>query len=657
MKLSKISLAVAAVAAIAGGAAYAGQIGSSSVTLATEVIKTNAQQVRAPSTVYSFAGDIDARTNAQTLQLQYTLSEGRWATGAVGTAFFTGAGASINAANLLVASYLDGGNAANTVANAAANSFLPAGSLINGFLTADFKTLVINITIPATAGNTGLIKSPSFTINGGAFPAANAGIQGLADVAGVAACVAPDKAITIGFKHFATHNGQTNTDVISGANLAAEHLRVGSTNSAEYVRFVQNHNFTFNAASVVSRTDAATLNQSLVLTVPTAAPTTPNWPANVADGAGNAGYAQPVLADLGAGFVINRTHYLGQLTLNQRAQGRDLNLAAIYGAGGTPADTLVAGDFSLVANASNAIGTGDIGVVEVSATTPVTAKFTFPAALPTGSVVQLFSSNGGPAIATSAATVAGQTVVDVNVTTAANAAIVANGPDATSQKGAFAYVKFPANLEIPQLSAVTVATTLVKAPANAAAPDLSEQSVSCTGSHTGIGGGIKIDLRNYASFASFGATGPASSVRLINNSESKTADIFAQMIYADGTYGPYGLVGSLKPREVLNISNKDLEAKMTTAAPAANPFGASTVYTSVSGAAVVAGPKAGVGDRVRFVSNSGTTLRVQSFIALGSTILNVSDAQGVDFENNLNNRAPTNDGQPISQDAINGLAR
>jgi hypothetical protein len=93
-------------------------------------------------------------------------------------------------------------------------------------------------------------------------------------------------------------------------------------------------------------------------------------------------------------------------------------------------------------------------------------------------------------------------------------------------------------------------------------------------------------------------------------------------------------------------------------APAANnPFGAGTTYTSTAGAAVKASSKPGIGDRLRLISTTGTTLRVQSYMVVGSSVIDTSNAQGVDFENGANDRAPTLDAQPISQDAINGLSK
>ena len=128
--------------------------------------------------------------------------------------------------------------------------------------------------------------------------------------------------------------------------------------------------------------------------------------------------------------------------------------------------------------------------------------------------------------------------------------------------------------------------------------------------------------------------------------------------------GPYGQLPSLTPRAVANYSNAQLEALLVTTPAAANPFGSSTVYTQTAGTSVIGtgagGSAAGIGDRIRFTSISGTTLRVQSFMLLPTgNLLDTTNAQGVDFENESNNRTPitAKDAQPVSQDAINGLAR
>jgi hypothetical protein len=107
------------------------------------------------------------------------------------------------------------------------------------------------------------------------------------------------------------------------------------------------------------------------------------------------------------------------------------------------------------------------------------------------------------------------------------------------------------------------------------------------------------------------------------------------------------------------MSNKEIEALLVNAPAATNPFGTGTVYTQTAGTAVVTGPKAGTGDRLRIVSTTGSTLRVQSYMVVGNMVLDTSNAQGVDFEGTANDRTPTTaiDAQPVSQDAINGLSK
>jgi hypothetical protein len=269
-----------------------------------------------------------------------------------------------------------------------------------------------------------------------------------------------------------------------------------------------------------------------------------------------------------------------------------------------------------------------------------------------GSQIALVDSTGAAVGSPSTALTADATTTTVSLTTAADIAKVAAGLVTV------VYVVDGVNV-IPDNGDFAVVATLNKDRASAVAASTAEQDNVCEGTLAGLGNsGIKIDVRNYASFAKFGATGPASSLRIINNSETRTADVYAQMIYANGTYGAWGQLPSLAPRAVMNISNKDLEALMTNAPATANPFGANAVgYATSGGSAVIGTGSAGVGDRVRIISNTGSTLRVQSYIALGNMVMDTSGGQGVDFENTAANRAPTDDAQPLSQDAINGLSK
>src|SRR5574343_7576 len=74
MKEKLISrLVMGALVGLAATGAYAGQIQSSSTSIAREVITTDAQAVTSPRVSYRFAGDVDARSQDQTFQVQFTL--------------------------------------------------------------------------------------------------------------------------------------------------------------------------------------------------------------------------------------------------------------------------------------------------------------------------------------------------------------------------------------------------------------------------------------------------------------------------------------------------------------------------------------------------------------------------------------------------------
>ena len=617
MKLTKVAFAIASVLAVAAGTANAGQIDSSSATLATEVIVNDAQIVRAPSKTYSFAGDIDARTNEQRLQLQYTLSKGTWATGA-GTEFTdVNTLTSFPIDKLLTLTATDASNA--PIANMLA---LATDPVVQAFVTADKKTLVINITIPANPVANQYLKNPKFTLNALDLGAGdNVGINGLFSVAGAVACPAPDSSVDIGFKHFTNHTGNTVVQTVPSPD--SEHLRAGSTNEARLLNFTQNLTFTVTPAALSSRTDAAFVNARLLGN---------NFP-------GIAAANQPL--GTAATAPVTR-HLMGSVKMNLRSNGLDLNYTNIYGDSDNTAG-FAAGDFE-DGNDTGSLADGKIEMKDF------TVEVSIPANWPAGTVVHLSNPVGGAAVGTAVTTTAGQTSAKFTITSATAASVLA--------KGANLWADFPGNALIPQTAGLPTVVTLSK-DTEAGTPDRREQTNTCSGTLMGIGSGIKIDVRNYASFASYGTTGPMSLVRVINNSETNSADVFAQMIYADGTYGAWGKLGDLKPREVLSLTNKELEAKLTNAAAATNPFGGAAVgYATTGGSAVVTGPKAGIGDRVRIVSNTGSTLRVQSYIVQGSNVLDTSNAQGVDFENS-GDRVPVNglDAQPISQDAINGLGK
>ncbi len=618
MKLNKVAFAVASALASAAGASHAGQIDSSSTTLAREVINTDAQIVRAPSKTYSFVGVIDARTNEQRLQLQWKLHPGsaggqlKWSRLGDVALKSDSVTTLVTADSVLRLAGKDEANDAIGFDGALVGGL--TGATVQAFLAENDTVLVFNVTIPANSAN--YIKDAVFQINAKNFLEAgksNVGLIGALSVAKQVACVAPDTASDIEFLHYTSHNG--NTTLMSGVNSDSEHQRNGHNSKGRYLNFTENLNFTFAKSGVASQIDAASLRTKF----------------------------------LGGSLV----HKLGQIQLNKIANGLDLDYTNSYG------KTLVAADFNTTAGA---VPDGTVDLAANGLTVKVVGNRAAGSSVKFYPVLTLNAEGKpatyGPAVTTQEI-VADTTAGSITYKVTAPADIAAfSAVDVGTQKtmGVEARYEVTGSSPIPDNGDFVVTATLTKE----AGAGPTEQANSCFAPLSGLGNsGIKIDVRNYASFAKFGTTGPSSTLRIINNSETRTADLYAQMIYADGTYGAWGQLPDLAPRAVMNISNKDLEALMTKAAATNNPFDANAVgYATTGGNAVVAGSAAGVGDRVRIVSNTGSTLRVQSYMVVGNMVLDTSSGQGVDFEN-AGTRVPDNakDAQPVSQDAINGLAK
>ena len=636
MKLTKVAFAIASVLAVAAGSANAGQIDSSSATLATEVIYSNAQVVRAASKSYTFAGSVDARNNEQRLQLQWKLTGAnlQWALGQIagGDVNFGADGKALvtlpAAQTLLTVSGINAANAAIGWDGAAVGGL--TGFTVQAFLQ-DSQTLVFNITIPQAATN--IINNATFQVNGkdfaGAAVPANVGVTNVLAVAGATACVAPSTSTDIEFKHFTTHNG--NRDLMTGTTPDSEHLRTNASNVGRFMNFTQNLRFTF-ANGTQSGVDAATLRKTFLRTA-----------AQTLDLA-------PAVAAIAGGATSANVHRIATgIDLTKVAAGLDLNYTTQYG-------ILAGTDFAPGAFNNATLGTTVAGVIETLAAGGLTIQVSSPvgaAGWSAGSKVVLLSSADTVIGAGFSAVPDADGVATITLTNPADIAAVTTGT------GARLYYVVSGAAEVPQNSQFAVTASLNKSTVGA----FREQNDTCKADLAGVGGGIKIDVRNYASYASNGANGASTTVRLINNSESQSADVYGQIIYADGTYGPSGKLAVLKPREAQNLPNSVIEGLLTTAPAASNPFGAATVYTSKAGAAIVAGPKANAGnyntsDRLRIVSNTGTTLRVQSYMVVGNSVIDTSNAQGVDFENS-GDRVPVNaiDAQPVSQDAINGLSK
>jgi len=175
-----------------------------------------------------------------------------------------------------------------------------------------------------------------------------------------------------------------------------------------------------------------------------------------------------------------------------------------------------------------------------------------------------------------------------------------------------------------------------------------QSNSSCPAPLAGLGGGIKIDVRNYSEF-------PADSpwrtyVRVINNSETQTADVWAQYIRADGNYGRYVKLFDLPPRAARFLSDTEIAALMAT-------------QGQVSASRGVAGKDGYASDgvyangnaRLRISSDAASTLRVQNYLVNASKGLlsEVSGAQGADFMNLESSSTESTD----HQDAQTGIKK
>jgi hypothetical protein len=206
----------------------------------------------------------------------------------------------------------------------------------------------------------------------------------------------------------------------------------------------------------------------------------------------------------------------------------------------------------------------------------------------------------------------------------------------------------PGNTSVP-LSSFTAVATL-----NKQGGALEQANVSCPGPFAGLGGGIKIDVRNFFPW------NPANTnsvwlgvIRVINNSETTTADLTGQYIRADdGKYGKWGSLGNLAPRAARYFTSKEIfdaltNNSTTAGAPITDNTGSGGL-TSANGQALPANT------RLRISSGAASTLRVQSYIYNSTTqsLVEVSASQGADFVNIES--APRDH---IDQDAQTGIKK
>lgn len=593
--------------AAAVGAVQAGQITASSTNVAREVITTNLQLINSPSISYRFAGDINATVQAQEFQVQFILQNGaQWGTLPSADAFSITPTAGTDAG-------VEGvGGTHFTVVSSAIDVGNPA------ILWATFRVPVA----PVGPWTDSLLDQPIITLNraGAGTPAA---INNLYTVVGdivndyntSGICVA-NRSLSVEFRHFkllanpaAIADGTTN-------GTADEHTRSGSTNTAGIINFPTNIRVAIAASTLGAKVNVAGANLNFSST---GTPGTSWVNANIAN--------------------------LGTVTLVQNATGYDSALVNNYLLTGAPAASGLTND-----DATASLNNGNVEVEKVDVVVSATNGFVSGGTLWLDRGVNCATavvSGGTVPTPITALNAAGPITLTI-ATAQVNAAFGTTGTGPVHVCYGVAGVVNP----IP-LSAFSAVGTVDKQNAGVNA----EQNNICNGNLYSLGGGVKIDVRNYANSAQTANTGWMSVIRLINNSETRHIDVYGQIIHADGTYGPWGLLtineqagtgnaGRLAPRAVLNLTSAQVDALLTSAP-------ATIVGTNGPNAPQ---DQARGGSRLRITSNAGSTLRVQNYLynPNSQNFIEASSTQAVDYEGNTD-RAPVNEGQYQSQDAFLGI--
>lgn len=582
MKQKLIShLVVGALAALAATSSFAGQIQSSSVSIAREVITTDVQAVTSPSISYRFAGDVDARIQNQTFQVQFTLSGGgEWAS----------TGSAANATTTL--SITDGVSATPMVQGT-------DYTLDNLALSSDGKTLYATVTALKTG--VALIKQPIVSVSSAALPANNPTIKKLFSVVGtVGECDTSVKTLPVTFKHYVGLQDPSALATDSNATKD-EHNRPSAQNETMLITFPTNVKVAVTSSAGTAKIDVSS---------------------------GSTRFANLMT---GSSYISTTLTNLGNVTLVQNAQGYDSNLADKYLIAGRVGTT------GLTGIATAAVQNGNLEVATADVTVSATQGFQDGGTLFLDYTSALCANPVGTTgtVAITSANAAGPiklTIPTANI----NAAFGATGLNPVH----VCYQAAGTNV-IPNSSFNIDAAVLTKAVAGAG---LNEQNNYCKGALYPLSGSIKIDVRNYS--ANGRTDGWQSVIRLINPSETRTVDVYGQLIHSNGQYGKWGKLATLAPRAVVNMGPAAVSAALSNAPAHATAANNATTDVATSGDA----------PRLRITSSNSDTLRVQNYLynPASQNFIEASSSQGVDFTGSTD-RAPTAEGQYTEQDAQKGL--
>ncbi|MET3138880.1 hypothetical protein AAKU61_003253 [Undibacterium sp. GrIS 1.2] len=477
---------------------------------------------------------------------------------------------------------------------------LPTGAPVLPSVSADGSTLFVTLTFPQDGQ---VYKTPVVSFN---RTGTQSSLNNLFSVVGsVVACDKNSTQLPFKVKHFTGVAPGSTTLAVNGINGAFEDesARAGSNNNNVLMSFPTNI---------------------------TVAVTSTAGPAKVDPAAGNTKFTTGVAGGTSATLITPTLLNLGNATLKQQANGYDSGLTKPY----ILADAVTAP--AGVKGVTTAVGV--TGAVEVK-------SFDVTVSAPKGFVA------GGNAYLSSSATCAGTinvanpAVYSTDRTTATlslastevNAAFGATGTNPV-------YVCYDVSAATAAIPTSTFSATAVLTKAPGALP-FPEQNNSCNGPLFPLSGGVKIDVRNYATPSTGGNW--TSVIRLINPSEVNTAVVYAQLIHADGTYGNWGTLGSLAPRAVSNMTATAINALLTNVPVSVTPGAAQPV----------ANPN-GAGDRLRITAEGVGSLRVQNYLYNpdSKNFIEASSTQGVDFDGTTD-RAPALEGQYQDQDAQTGLKK
>jgi hypothetical protein len=578
--------------AAAVGTVQAGQITASSTNVAREVITTNTQTIVSPVISYRFAGDIDATVQAQEFQVQFILEGGALWSGLPSDDAFTITPTAGTDAGIADFGGVGGG-------------FVVSNRGISADGTTLWATFVVPV-VPTGVWTDSLLDQPIITLNA-ATATTGATINNLYSVVGdivndynTRGVCTDNKNLFVNFRHFKLLANPAAIAVETTNGIGDEHTRGGATNRAGIINFPTNIR-------------------------PAIATSTGNAKVNVS--AANLQFT----GTLGTSFVSTTIANLGTVTLVQNATGYDSNLTNQYLLNAVPG-------LSNVGVA--AVNNGPVEVEKVDVTVSATNGFVVGGTLwlDTGvGCATAVVSGGTVPTAIVAGNAAGPITLSIG-TAQVNGAFGATGTGPVHVCYGVAGIGTP----IP-LSAFSAVALVDKANAGV---NLNEQNNICNGNLYSLGGGVKIDVRNYANSQQTANTGWMSVIRLINNSEVRTIDVWGQMIHADGTYGAWGKLTDLAPLAVLNLTSAAVDALLVNAPATA---------VGLNGPAVSQDLARG-GSRLRITSNAGSTLRVQNYLynPASQNFIEASSTQAVDFEGNTD-RAPVNEGQYHSQDAFLGI--